>query len=413
MNTSAPLTFGQLAIVRDIESIPTDRWHEPNLVDRWVLPAGLGMAQVRAAVTALVRRHESLRTTYDLDDRRRPTQSAHPATEPVLQVERATGEDELAALVQRCARTPFDLGREPPWRATVVTSGGTPTHLVVVNHHIVADGLGVTTLRRDFFAALAGRLADTITGPRDVLAREQSPAGRRQGAAAIDYWTKLLPEASPPEVGEPPLTQATLVSQSLLRAAAQVATQLRTTVATVALAAYCAGLLEMSGGDRMTVRLMSANRFDPYRRDVVTSMNQWVPFLAEAVPEPDLPGRVRQVAARTRVAYAHGVYDVDRAFALLDQAGYRPGQYDSTWSFNFVARNPEVSDPERPNPPDGDRITWEPPFSSVGPRRYLRVVQADALHLVVRVPAAQATVATELIYRMVHTLSERAGSAER
>jgi len=406
VNTSAQLTLGQLAIMRDIESIPTDRWHEPNLVDRWVLPAGVGTTEVRAALAALVRRHESLRTTYDLGDRRCPAQLVHTATEPVLRVERATGRDDLDALVRRCARTPFDLEREPPWRVTVVTSDGAPTQLVVVNHHIVADGLGVMVLRRDFLAALAGTLDGTVTGPRGILAREQSPAGRRQGAVAIDYWTKLLAEVPPPEVGEPPLTQATLVSRSLLRAAGQAATNLRTTIATVVLAAYCAGLLELSDGDRLMVRLMSANRFDPYRRDVVTSMNQWVPFLAEALPEPDLTGQVRQVAARTRVAYAHGVYDVDRVFALLDQAGYRPGQYDSTWSFNFVARNPEGSDQELPSPPDDDRITWEPPFSSVGPRRYLRVVQADALHLVVRVPATQATVATELIRRMSRILSE-------
>ncbi|MCW3816379.1 condensation domain-containing protein [Micromonospora sp. DR5-3] len=414
MVTSAPLTFGQLAIWRDVESVPRDRWHEPNIVQAWELPAGTGTADVRAALAALVRRHESLRTTYDLSDPAAPRQVPHPPRTPDVAVQRAADPRvDLDTVREQLARQPFSLVREPAWRATVVAAGDAPTHLVLVHHHMVADGLATWVLRRDFLAALAGTLDDAVSGPRTIVAHEQSPAGQRRGAAAMDYWAKLLTEVPPPAVGQPPFVEARLVSRALAGAARRVAARLRVSVANVVLSAFCAGLFAVGGDDRLLVRVLSSNRFDPYRRDVVTSMNQWIPVLFDRPSGPGLADLVREVVTRTRVAYAHGVYDVDRAFRLLDEAGYRRGQYDSTWSVNFIARRadePEPSDPDLDAAEDAT-VSWAAPFSSVGPRRYLRVIEGTDLTCELRVPVGRSAVAAELLRRMRQALldADRAG----
>lgn len=426
MITSAPLTFGQLAIWRDVESLPEDRWHEPNLAQTWALPAGTGLAAVRDALAALARRHESLRTTYDLTDPAVPGQVAHLPAVAEVQVERtADPRADLDAAREQVARQPFSLVREPAWRATVVAAGGTPTHLVLAHHHIVADGVAMAILRRDFFAALAGPLGDAVTGPRTILAHERSQAGRRRAAAALDYWAKLLAEVPPPAAGEPPFVEARLVSRSLAGAAGRVAARLRVSLANVVLAAYCAGLFALTGDDRLAVRVLSSNRFDPYRLGVVTSMNQWIPVLVDRPSGPDLATLIREVVRRTRVAYAHGVYDVDRVFRMLDEAGWRRERYDSTWSFNFISRPPgDPAGPDGTGGPDGaarpdgavagpeeEPVDWAPPFSSVGPRYYLRVIEGPALTFELRVPARQSRIAAELIglIRELLLAADRAG----
>lgn len=414
--TSVPLTYGQLAIWRDVESLPEDRWHEPNLAQTWALPAGTGLGAVREALAALARRHESLRTTYDLTDPAAPEQVPHLPAAPEVHVERtADPRADLGAVGEEAARQMFSLVREPPWRAVVVAAGGTPTHLVLAHHHIVADGVAMAILRRDFFAALTGTLGDAVTGPRTILEHERSPAGRRRAAAALDYWAKLLAEVPPRAAGEPPFVEARLVSRSLARSARRVAARLRVSLANVVLAAYCAGLFALTEDDRLAVRVLSSNRFDPYRLDVVTSMNQWIPVLVDRASRTDPAALIRELVRRTRVAYAHGVYDVDRVFRMLAEAGCRREQYDSTWSFNFISRPPEQpAGPDGAAGPDGvagagpeggadgedEPVEWAAPFSSVGPRYYLRVIEGAALTFEVRVPARQSRIAAELIRRI-------------
>ncbi|WP_329101202.1 condensation domain-containing protein [Micromonospora sp. NBC_01699] len=406
MITSARLTFGQLAIVRDVEDVPRQRWYEPNLSAVWDLPAGTTMAAVRGALGVLVRRHESLRTTYDLAGAGGPEQLLHPPEEPVVRVERTTDPRiDPRTVLRELSRQAFSLVREPPWRATVVTSGTEPAHLVLVSHHVVADGHALTVLERDFFTALAGTVDGTATGPGVILAHERSPAGLRRGEAALAYWTKTVAEMPPPPVaGEPPYVQATLVSATLPAAARQVAARLRASVPNVVLAAFCTALLGLTDDDRLAVRLLSSNRFDPYRRDIVTSMNQWVPILVDRSPQSDPARLVREIGKRAMVAYAHGVYDVDEVFRLLDDAGYRPGQYDSLWSFNFVSHRPR--EPVSPavsaasTAPEDEPIHWAAPFSSVGPRCYLRAIEGADLRLELRVPINRSELAAELIRRM-------------
>ncbi|MEU4770244.1 amino acid adenylation domain-containing protein [Actinosynnema sp. NPDC023794] len=162
------------------------------------LTGELDVPALRAALVDVVRRHESLRTTFpDVDGR--PHQEVRPA-EVVLPVV-ATGPDELDRLLTAAAREPFDLSRDLPLRARLhrLTPGEHMLSLVV--HHIAADGWSLEVLTRDLGTAYAARLAgaapewpelpvqyaDYTLWQRDLLADGDEPL-----VTQLAYWTDHL-----------------------------------------------------------------------------------------------------------------------------------------------------------------------------------------------------------------------------
>ncbi|MEU5730634.1 non-ribosomal peptide synthase/polyketide synthase [Streptomyces antimycoticus] len=140
------------------------------------LSGRLDSSALRASLGDVVARHESLRTRF-------PEAAGEPYQE-ILSVAEAgvdlpvvpVAADELEARIDRACSHAFDLASEPPLRATLFTSGtGRPTPdagsvvtgdfvLVLVVHHIAADGWSMGSLLRDLSAAYAARRAGRAPG---------------------------------------------------------------------------------------------------------------------------------------------------------------------------------------------------------------------------------------------------------
>ncbi|HTN91087.1 MAG TPA: amino acid adenylation domain-containing protein, partial [Sorangium sp.] len=126
----------------------------------------LDVALLRESLAALVRRHESLRTTFGVASGE-PVQVIDPEGAPAFEVVdlSATPAAEQGAAVQRLAaeraERPFDLGRGPLLRVTAIKLREDELVLVVVVHHIVADGWTMNVLVAElaelYAAARAGR----------------------------------------------------------------------------------------------------------------------------------------------------------------------------------------------------------------------------------------------------------------
>ncbi|MFB8167183.1 amino acid adenylation domain-containing protein [Kitasatospora purpeofusca] len=148
------------------------------------------------AVGDLVARHETLRTVYGESADGEPYQRILPPAP----VELHTGTGEIADAV----RHPFDLGTEPPLRASLFAHRDGTHTLLLLLHHIAGDGASTTPLARDLAAAhtarLAGRapelpsltvqFADHVDWHAKLLGTGGAPSGL--AVRQLDHWRKTL-----------------------------------------------------------------------------------------------------------------------------------------------------------------------------------------------------------------------------
>ncbi|KUL37866.1 hypothetical protein ADL22_19680 [Streptomyces sp. NRRL F-4489] len=385
MSEAGPLSLGQLSVWHDIRDLPAPRWHEPNNAAAWPLPPGTTARRARTALRAIVTRHPSLRTRYDVQDAAAPRQL--PPDEhfddqlPALAAEEAPGDPD--ALAEGLAAGPFDLRRDHGWRARLLTRRGEPTHLLFAKHHIAADAWAQELLHREFRQALGdpGALGPVPPGPADLAADQHTPAGLRRQAAALDHWAQLLGRAPSVALPRTPGAEGTTVQATLRSAAARpaahaIAERARVSVSSVVLAAYAHTVATRCDADTLLVQLMSANRFGGRWKDLVTSMNQWVPALIEQARRTDLVTLADAVHWSALGAVRHGMHDVTAVARLRASL---PDAPEPTCAFNYVTL-PGGSPLDAPRPPASAAepvLTWEEPFTTIGPRCYARALESD------------------------------------
>ncbi|MFL6124429.1 amino acid adenylation domain-containing protein [Actinophytocola sp.] len=205
-----PLSFAQQRLWFLDQLVPDNPFYNTPFVVR--LRGELDVAVLGRALTEVVARHESLRTTFESVDGT-PRQVVHAAGPvPVELVDVSTARDstdrdstdtdpEAAAriLVADEIARPFDLSSGPLLRVTVLRLGAADHVLCLVMHHIVSDGwsMGVfmselNALYRAFLAdepsplpELPVQYADFAVWQREWLAGE-----RLRGQ--VDYWRDRL-----------------------------------------------------------------------------------------------------------------------------------------------------------------------------------------------------------------------------
>ncbi|WP_067720863.1 non-ribosomal peptide synthetase [Nocardia yamanashiensis] len=162
----------------------------------------LDVSAVAGAITDVVARHEILRTLF-AEDGAGPHQVVLPATDVTLH---RVVTDAVAVHVDaaRFVRRGFDLSTEAPIRAALLTVEEHEHILLIVIHHIAADGWSLTPLARDFVAAYDARrtgsaaalpplpvqYADFSLWQRDLLGAEDDPASL--AARQLEYWRERL-----------------------------------------------------------------------------------------------------------------------------------------------------------------------------------------------------------------------------
>ena len=168
------------------------------------LSGSLETSALAAAVSDVVARHEALRTIYPADEHG-PHQVVLAAHEAAVGMEvLPAAEDELVALVSAGMQATFDVTSEVPIRVFLYEISPTEHVLVVVIHHISADGSSVAPLTRDVMSAYAARLngsapdwaplevqyADYTLWQRETLGSAGDPDSR--AGIQTRYWQNEL-----------------------------------------------------------------------------------------------------------------------------------------------------------------------------------------------------------------------------
>ncbi|MCA1694106.1 MAG: condensation domain-containing protein, partial [Actinobacteria bacterium] len=130
------------------------------------LQGALDVPVLARALTALVARHESLRTTFESVDGR-GIQVIHPPTDVELPVLDLTGlasdkrDTELNQILAHDAVTPFDLARGPLLRPRLVRLAADDHVLSLMLHHIITDGWSSGVLTSDLAQLYRAELTAT------------------------------------------------------------------------------------------------------------------------------------------------------------------------------------------------------------------------------------------------------------
>ncbi|HEX6355903.1 non-ribosomal peptide synthase/polyketide synthase [Actinophytocola sp.] len=168
------------------------------------LSGRLDIAALRAALTALSARHESLRTTFQTVDGRGVQVVAAEAELPLRTVDLSNVDDRLRDSVLREELSgeltlPFDLGRGPLTRAVLVRLAAADHVLMLSQHHIVTDGWSVGVLVAEFGRLYAAQtrggtaaLADLPIQYADFAAWQRSALSTSTTARDLDYWRQKL-----------------------------------------------------------------------------------------------------------------------------------------------------------------------------------------------------------------------------
>jgi amino acid adenylation domain-containing protein len=183
-------------------------WHISWAVE---LTGALARAALQAAVAAVVARHAALRTVFagsepDGDGDAEPLQRVQAELDVPVEWLAMPGLDAEGerALLAALARRPFDLGTGPLLRVTVLATAPERQVLVLVVHHIVADGWSLSVLADELAAAYAAALAGRAPefpplpvqyGDWAVWQREWLAGGELDRQLA--YWRAALAGAPP------------------------------------------------------------------------------------------------------------------------------------------------------------------------------------------------------------------------
>ncbi|MGW7819955.1 non-ribosomal peptide synthase/polyketide synthase [Streptomyces puniciscabiei] len=243
-----------------------------------------------AALTALVTRHESLRTTFDSADGH-GVQIVHPPHEVPLPSHDLTGlpgaerEPALRRLLLAERTRPFDLREGPLLRTTLVRLADDDHVLAVTLHHIVTDGWSTSVLLGDLahlYRAELGAEADALP-PLAVqyadYAHWQRTAGDTLTDEQLAYWKRQLADTAPLELPtdrpRPPVrtsngaTTRLVLSARTTQRLTRLARDRGTTLFTTLVAAAQAYLARLSGGRDIAVGTVTSGRDRPETQALV------------------------------------------------------------------------------------------------------------------------------------------------
>ena len=306
------------------------------------LTGDLDADALRAAVAAVVARHESLRTVFVEDADGVPGQRVLPveraqARIPLVEV----APEEVAAAVAEAAGHRFDLAEEIPIRATLMRSGPGEHVLLLVVHHSAVDGESTGPLARDLAAAYAARLerrepdwaelpvqyGDYTLWQRDVLGDEGDPGSVL--AEQLGYWRAELAGA-PQELRLPadrprPATASHHGAQTefvlgpeLTAAAERLARDHGATLPMVMQAVLTVLLHHLGAGEDVTIGATIAGRTDEDLRDLIGFFaNTWV-LRADLSGAPDLGQVLDRVRDKAVSAYEHQDAPFERVVETLN-----------------------------------------------------------------------------------------------
>ncbi|WP_280458679.1 non-ribosomal peptide synthetase, partial [Nocardia carnea] len=305
------------------------------------LTGDLDVDALRAAVTDVISRHETLRTIYPAGDGR-PYQVVLPVGQAVQDLgPQPVPAAELRARITDVVTAGFDVTTEIPLRAALLHPADGEYVLVFVVHHISADGWSIGPLTRDVMAAYAARAAGAVPEwaplpvqyadysiwQREVLGSEDDPESLV--SAQVRYWRRTL-AGLPDELNLPgdrprPTVQSFAggvvpfrIDTRLHEGVTRLAAEHNATVFMVVHAALALLLARLSGTDDVAVGTPIAGRGEAELDDVVGMFVNTLVLRSHVRGELSFAEFLAATKESDLQAFAHADVPFERLVELVD-----------------------------------------------------------------------------------------------
>ena len=346
---------------------------EAHTVDVFMLDGPLDVPALERAVSALVLRHEILRTVYP-EVGYRPRARVLPAEPYRIAVTDLTSgarwrrEQAIRDALRQLGSEPLDYRVEPPLRVRLLRLGSQRHVLVIAVHEIICDGESYPTLLNDL-SELYNSRADAATRPLQY--RDAIRLGPHADAAAGDrYWERIygeVPLTLPLPFGSGGRVSATLpaarteratavLAQDVVRALGALAVQEAATPFMAYGAAYALLLHRWTGDHEIVIETSAANRARPQLQGVIGMFARTLPLHVDVADGPSFRALLRRMrdAALTAFHYADQMPVIDPIWLLTGATGLlgrpphlslrEPGREPQLRLARIAVRRPEDDD---------------------------------------------------------------------
>jgi len=290
------------------------------------ISGALDVAALEESLNEIVRRHELLRTTFEVVDEA-PVQRIWPARSnrlPVIDLRQiGSGQEaEIEQIAVQEAQRPFDLTVGPLHRIHLLWLDEREYAMLLTLHHIIADGWSLKVLVQELAVLYSdislGRSLSLPLPPIQYADFSVWQRERLQGAALeeqLAYWRRQLRDAPvldlPTDYPRPPVWTgqgARLTSRlphSLAESLRELARQERCTLFMILLAAFSALLSRYSGQDDVIVGSAISNRTRPEVEKAVGFFANTLVLRTDLGGNPSFRALLEHVRAVVLDAYSH------------------------------------------------------------------------------------------------------------
>lgn len=303
------------------------------------LDGGINVTVLQRALEALADRHETLRTTF-APGHGEPVQLVARHANLRLEEEALPGADtdRLNARLLGLIRQPFDLQTGPLLRAYLLRVTDTRSVLLLVMHHIVADGWSMGVLFRDlaalYNAALAGRRAELPVLPvqyADYAIWQRAWLSGGELERQESYWRKQLADAPPLldlplDHARPPVQRyrgawvSDALPLALLQQLRELAARENATLFMVLLAAFKVVLFRHSGREDILVGTPIAGRRRTALEGLIGFFLNTLVLRTDMSGNPDFHSALARVRDATLAAYDHQELPFEKLLEILQPA---------------------------------------------------------------------------------------------